>query len=145
MTRGRVAAVGLPFPLLSSDSPVLRRGDEVRMSISFVRFAPPGPEPPFFPLLLLEHGSGATRTFGLACCLLHGELVFGRTLWGLDLEEGEHPISPRAGEFRLQKIILSPRHGTKDFVGAGLHLRGINLGKPKTKIMKPSKKNSCFF
>ena len=45
---GKEAATGLPFPPLSSDSPALRRGEEVRKSRSFERFAPPGPEPPFF-------------------------------------------------------------------------------------------------
>ena len=45
---GEEAVTGLPFPPLSSDSPALRRGEEVRNSRSFERFAPPGPEPPFF-------------------------------------------------------------------------------------------------
>ena len=44
---GKEAVMGLPFPLLSSDSPALRRGEEVRNSRSFERFVPPGPETPF--------------------------------------------------------------------------------------------------
>ena len=45
---GKELVMGLPFPLLSSDSPALRRGEEVRNSRSFEHFVPPGPEPPFF-------------------------------------------------------------------------------------------------
>jgi len=45
---GEAAATGLPLPPSSSDSPALRRGDEVRNSRSFERFAPEGPGPPLF-------------------------------------------------------------------------------------------------
>ena len=45
---GEEAVTGFLAPPLSSDSPVLRRGEEVRKSRSFERFPPPGPEPPFF-------------------------------------------------------------------------------------------------
>jgi len=45
---GEAAATGLPLPPSSSDSPTLRRGDEVKNSRSFERFAPEGPEPLFF-------------------------------------------------------------------------------------------------
>ena len=45
---GKEVLTGLPFPPLSSDSPALRRGEEVRNSRSFKLFVPPGPEPPFF-------------------------------------------------------------------------------------------------
>jgi len=45
---GEAAATGLPLPPSSSDSPALRRGDEVRKSRSFECFAPEGPGPPLF-------------------------------------------------------------------------------------------------
>ena len=45
---GEEVVTGFPSPPLSSDSPALRRGEEVRKSRSFEHFPPPGPEPPFF-------------------------------------------------------------------------------------------------
>ena len=45
---GEEVVTGFLSPPLSSDSPALPRGVEVRKSRSFERFPPPGPEPPFF-------------------------------------------------------------------------------------------------
>ena len=45
---GEEVVMGFLSPPLSSDSPALRRGEEVRNSRSFERFAPPGPKPPLF-------------------------------------------------------------------------------------------------
>jgi len=66
-------------------------------------------------------------------------------LRGFDLKKIKHPVVPRATELRLQQIILRPRNGTKDVVGKTLHLRDINLCKPRIEVIKSSKKTLMFF
>jgi len=141
----KVATTGLPLPLSSSDSPSTAK-ERRRKEVEKLRaLRATRARTTFLPLLFLKHSCGAARASGCGRRLLSGNLGFGGALRGLDLKERENQVAPRATKLRLQQIILGPRYGTKDFVGAGLHLCAINFYRPKTEVIRPSKKNSCSF
>ena len=119
------AVTGFPSPMLSSDSPALRRGEEVRKSRSFERFPPPGPEPLFLFFFLLKCGSDAIGASSFSPCFLNSDKSFGSTLRGFDAEEEKHPIASRAGKFGQKQVIFIAGHWSKHLVSAGLHLRYI--------------------
>ena len=83
---GEEAVTGFPFPPLSLDSPVLRRGEEVTTRA----------RAPLFPFFLLKCGSDATGASSFSPYFLNSEKSFGSTLRGFDAEKGKHSIASRA-------------------------------------------------
>ena len=96
---GEEAVTGLLFPPLSSDSPALRRGEEVRNSRRFECFVSPGLEPPFFYFFFSSVAVAPSVPPAFPPHFLNSEKSFGSALRGFDAEEGKHPIASRAGKF----------------------------------------------
>ena len=122
---GEEVVTGFLFPPLSSDSPALRRGEEVRKSRSFERFPLPGPEPPLFRFFFSSVAVMPLVPPAFPPCFLNSKNSFGSTLRGFDAEEGKHPIASRAGKFGQKQVIFIAGHWSKHLVSAGLHLRYI--------------------
>jgi hypothetical protein len=143
--RRRSGSDGAPLALVVLRFPSAAKGRQSQKFKKLRALCSGRSRTPSFPFLLLERRSSAARTHGRARRLLVGNLGFGGVLRGFDLKKRKHPVAPRATELRLQKIILEPRNRTKDVVGKTLYLRGINLCKLKTAVLRSSLKKIMFF
>ena len=74
-----------------------------------------------------------------------GNLGFGGALRGFDLkkENTRFPLVPPS--FDCRKSYSNPETGPRNVVGKTLYLRGVNLCKLKTTVLRSSLKKITFF